>query len=169
MDWRLAVDCGQMTATKSRVQHNLCLKGAAVVSQPCDLSNSDFIATSGSVTKSFRARLTTNNMSNRLLRMPLRIPSRAAIPSLSLQSKAPQFRTISVSAPQASAPEKPTKKPTSSQNPSFESKFKDLGATRTVKIVVIGAISVLATIESIFWAQAGWRWWKGNAKNGGES
>ena len=36
------------------------------------------------------------------------------------------------------------------------SSLRELGANRTVKIVVVGCISVLATIESIFWAKVAW-------------
>ncbi|TGO22333.1 hypothetical protein BPAE_0172g00140 [Botrytis paeoniae] len=47
------------------------------------------------------------------------------------------------------------------QNPSIRNDFKDLGATKTVKWVVIVAISVAATMETIFWtkmliARLGW-------------
>lgn len=41
-----------------------------------------------------------------------------------------------------------------SENPSYPAfSFEGLGANRTVKYVVIGALSVLGTIESIFWAK----------------
>lgn len=36
--------------------------------------------------------------------------------------------------------------------------LSDLGASRTVKIVVYSAIAILATLESIFWAKAGYQW-----------
>ncbi|KAF7951275.1 hypothetical protein EAE96_006598 [Botrytis aclada] len=39
------------------------------------------------------------------------------------------------------------------QNPSAGIDFKDLGATKTVKWVVIVAISVAATVETIFWTK----------------
>ncbi|MCJ1249813.1 hypothetical protein MMC30_007039 [Trapelia coarctata] len=41
-----------------------------------------------------------------------------------------------------------------SENPSYPAfSFEGLGANRTVKYVVIGALSVLATMESVFWAK----------------
>lgn len=44
-----------------------------------------------------------------------------------------------------------------SQNPSYPLfSFRDLGANRTVKIVVVVCVSVLATMESIFWAKVAW-------------
>lgn len=42
-------------------------------------------------------------------------------------------------------------------------KFSELGATRTVKIVVIVVVSILGTMETIFYAKLGWRWWKGES------
>jgi hypothetical protein len=47
--------------------------------------------------------------------------------------------------------------PNTSENselPSFS--FKDLGANRTVKIVVIVALTIGGTAESVFWAQMLW-------------
>ena len=35
--------------------------------------------------------------------------------------------------------------------------LKDLGANRATKTVVVIALSVLATMESIFWIKVGWR------------
>jgi hypothetical protein len=47
---------------------------------------------------------------------------------------------------------------TQTQNPSFGANlsFKELGANRTVKIVVIVALSVAATAESVFWVKVLW-------------
>ncbi|KAI0152845.1 hypothetical protein GGR57DRAFT_159948 [Xylariaceae sp. FL1272] len=39
--------------------------------------------------------------------------------------------------------------------------FGDLEMTRTTKFVVYAVISVLGTLETIFWCKAAWRWWKG--------
>ncbi|KAF7852716.1 hypothetical protein EAF04_010910 [Stromatinia cepivora] len=39
------------------------------------------------------------------------------------------------------------------QNPSIGLNFKDLGATKTVKWVVIVAISIVGTMETIFWTK----------------
>jgi hypothetical protein len=50
-----------------------------------------------------------------------------------------------------------TQKPTPPPNPSFGSaSFKDLGANRTVKIVVISFLSIMATVESIAWTKFLW-------------
>lgn len=47
--------------------------------------------------------------------------------------------------------------PGPTENPSYPSfDFKELGASRIVKIVVIVAISIGGTMESIFWAQVLW-------------
>ena len=55
------------------------------------------------------------------------------------------------------------------QNPSFQSaSFKDLGATRTVKIVVLVCLGVLGTLETIFWTKAVWRYFV-ESKASGES
>ena len=45
----------------------------------------------------------------------------------------------------------PPKTPT---NPSFS--LQDLGANRTVKVVVMASLSIIATMESIFWIKVGW-------------
>ncbi|RYP09032.1 hypothetical protein DL764_001528 [Monosporascus ibericus] len=39
--------------------------------------------------------------------------------------------------------------------------FADLGMSRNVKVVVYVLIGIFGTIESVFWAQAIWRWFKG--------
>ena len=39
--------------------------------------------------------------------------------------------------------------------------FKDLGMSRNVKIFVYLIIGVFATMETVFWAKAIWRWFKG--------
>ncbi|KAK5955479.1 hypothetical protein OHC33_003117 [Knufia fluminis] len=59
----------------------------------------------------------------------------------------------------SSHPSQPKQNPS---NPSSDTKatlvnFKDLGATRTVKIVVIIALCIMGTAETIFWAQVLWR------------
>ncbi|KAM3075797.1 hypothetical protein ACMFMG_007924 [Clarireedia jacksonii] len=52
----------------------------------------------------------------------------------------------------------PKSKPKSSENPGPmpTAGFKDLGATRTVKIVVITCLSIAGTMESIFWFKMLW-------------
>lgn len=50
----------------------------------------------------------------------------------------------------------------SQENPEMPKiSFKDLGMTSTVKIVVYGAVGILGTMESIFYGQMIWRWYKG--------
>ena len=52
---------------------------------------------------------------------------------------------------------KPASSTQASGNPSYPTfSFKDLGASRTVKIVVIAGLSVINTIKSIFWVKAIW-------------
>jgi hypothetical protein len=42
-------------------------------------------------------------------------------------------------------------------NPSYPAfSFRDLGANRTVKIIVIGCLAVVGTMESLFWAKVLW-------------
>ncbi|KAI1328817.1 hypothetical protein F5Y16DRAFT_368047 [Xylariaceae sp. FL0255] len=43
----------------------------------------------------------------------------------------------------------------------FKIDFRDLGMNRTTKIVVYTAITIIGTMETIFWCKAAWRWWKG--------
>jgi len=62
----------------------------------------------------------------------------------------------------------PSKPQQHAPNPGSDMKatlsFKELGATRTVKIVVIVAICILGTAETIFWVQVGWRKFFGGTK-----
>jgi len=52
---------------------------------------------------------------------------------------------------------KPTSEKPKSQNPSSPmSKLTELGANRTVKIVVIMALMIAGTAESIFWGKLLW-------------
>jgi hypothetical protein len=54
--------------------------------------------------------------------------------------------------------DKTPKPPPKNANPSLgAASFKDLGATRTVKIVVIIAISIMATAETFTYGLWGWR------------
>jgi hypothetical protein len=48
--------------------------------------------------------------------------------------------------------------------------FKDLGANRTVKIVLIVGISIAATAETFTWCMLGYRKWNAwrEGKNGGD-
>ncbi|KAI0977449.1 hypothetical protein F4678DRAFT_15519 [Xylaria arbuscula] len=64
--------------------------------------------------------------------------------------------------------DKPPRQPPSNNNhnstPSeedFKVSFRDLGMNRITKFVVYFTISVLGTMESIFWCQTLWRWWAG--------
>jgi len=52
-----------------------------------------------------------------------------------------------------------TNKPTPNQNsqdPFPKANFKDLGANRTVKVVVIASLAVIATAETIAWTKFLW-------------
>ncbi|OJD16805.1 hypothetical protein AJ78_03048 [Emergomyces pasteurianus Ep9510] len=47
-------------------------------------------------------------------------------------------------------------------NPEFPTlSFAGLGLSRNMKILVLGLVGVLGTIETWFWCKAIWRWWKG--------
>ncbi|KAF2806447.1 uncharacterized protein BDZ99DRAFT_466021 [Mytilinidion resinicola] len=71
-------------------------------------------------------------------------------PSTALSSQRIRFST---SKPTFNADSKPPK----IKNPSFGgASLKELGATRTVKIVVIIALTIAGTAESIFWAKVLW-------------
>lgn len=52
------------------------------------------------------------------------------------------------------APRKNGALPEAPTNPSFS--LHDLGANRTVKVVVMASLSIIATMESIFWTKVGW-------------
>ncbi|KAI1169094.1 hypothetical protein F5B18DRAFT_593987 [Nemania serpens] len=43
----------------------------------------------------------------------------------------------------------------------FTINFRDLGMNRITKFVVFTVISVLGTMEIIFWCKVLWRWWTG--------
>ncbi|KAJ7274025.1 hypothetical protein C8J57DRAFT_250305 [Mycena rebaudengoi] len=60
---------------------------------------------------------------------------------------------------------KPTPKPS---DPDRLFSLDDLGATRTVKVVIYVTIAVLTTVETFVWAKAGWRWYAGKPENEGE-
>ncbi|OAX80427.1 hypothetical protein ACJ72_05239 [Emergomyces africanus] len=52
-----------------------------------------------------------------------------------------------------------------SGNPEFPTfSFEGLGLSRNMKMVVLGFVGVLGTIETWFWCQAIWTWWKGGAE-----
>ncbi|PSK51901.1 hypothetical protein B9Z65_3168 [Elsinoe australis] len=42
--------------------------------------------------------------------------------------------------------------------------FKDLGASRTAKIVVISGLVIAATAETVTYVRLGMRWWRGEGK-----
>jgi hypothetical protein len=49
-------------------------------------------------------------------------------------------------------------KPSQNQNPSMGgASFKDLGANRTVKVVIYISLGVIATLESVTWGKLLWR------------
>ncbi|KAJ7274017.1 hypothetical protein C8J57DRAFT_250210 [Mycena rebaudengoi] len=62
----------------------------------------------------------------------------------------------------------PNAKPTSPE-PTQRVSLDDLGATRTVKVVIYVTIAVLATVETFVWAKAGWRWYAGKPESEGEA
>ena len=67
------------------------------------------------------------------------------------------FSTGTDNKTQKAPPHKPASSTQVSGNPSYPAfSFKDLGASRTVKIIVIAGLSVIGTIESIFWIKAIW-------------
>ena len=54
----------------------------------------------------------------------------------------------------------------SSQNPSLPKfTFEGFGANRTAKVVLILALSLAATAESIFWVKAGYQWLSSSSKD----
>ena len=62
-------------------------------------------------------------------------------------------------------------KPANSQNQNPEiptAKFSELGASRTVKIVVIIALTIGGTMETIFWTKVIWEKYFGGAEGKGE-
>ncbi|EAW08774.1 uncharacterized protein ACLA_097100 [Aspergillus clavatus NRRL 1] len=53
----------------------------------------------------------------------------------------------------------------SSENPEYPRFSLDsLGLSKTTKTVVIVVLGVFGTIESWFWCQTIWRWWKGGSE-----
>lgn len=46
------------------------------------------------------------------------------------------------------------------------SSFADLGLSKTSKIFIIGTLAVFGTVETWFWCQTAWRWWKGGVEDG---
>ena len=72
--------------------------------------------------------------------------------------------TTQQSPPQQSKPKHHPSNPSSDIKATFS--FKDLGATRTVKIVVIVAVCIMGTAETIFWTQVVWRKFFGAGNEG---
>ncbi|KAH8784518.1 hypothetical protein F5882DRAFT_439367 [Hyaloscypha sp. PMI_1271] len=65
-------------------------------------------------------------------------------------------------------PPSPPPPPPPPPNPSFGSaSFKDLGANRTVKIVVYFSLGVIATVESVAWTKFLWAKFGPGAREGG--
>ncbi|KAH7033272.1 uncharacterized protein B0I36DRAFT_361962 [Microdochium trichocladiopsis] len=50
----------------------------------------------------------------------------------------------------------------SSTPPPIDNTFSlaDLGLTRTTRLAVLLIVGILGTIETVFWVQAGWRWYQ---------
>lgn len=50
------------------------------------------------------------------------------------------------------------------QNPSYPAfSFEALGVSKNMKIVLLGILSILGTIETWVWCKAIWYWWKGDS------
>jgi hypothetical protein len=75
-------------------------------------------------------------------------------------ARVPRFSTTSSSA----FPESKTRTPPKHTNPGELpiASFQSLGATRSVKIVLIIALSILGTAETLFYVRAALRWWRGD-------
>jgi hypothetical protein len=78
-------------------------------------------------------------------------------PQFILSFRRATFSTGTDNRTQKMPPHKLASSTQASGNPSYPTfSFKDLGASRTVKIVVIAGMSVIGTIESIFWIKVIW-------------
>ena len=75
-------------------------------------------------------------------------------PSSALSSQRAAFSTSKNDKPQKTPPSPGNP---SSGNPSYPAfSFEGLGANRTIKVTVIACLTVVGTIESIFWAKVLW-------------
>lgn len=105
------------------------------------------------------------------LRATLPLRRTAQIPSLPLPRPQLHHNPLQLSRPtqhaNLSTTDDKTSKKASEQKPnptmgdgtSYSNFFKEHGASRTTKLIVIGAISIVGTMESIFWIKTVWRWW----------
>jgi len=106
--------------------------------------------------------------------MPLLLPKHTsitlAISRLHLHAKTttlhPTLRTLSTN---------PQRQSNTPQDSTFHTlaarinkRLDDLGMSRNAKIVVVGVVGVLGTIESYFWMRVGWRWIFGSGTEDGE-
>ena len=63
------------------------------------------------------------------------------------------------------APRRPSESSEPPANPSFS--LQDLGANRTVRVVVVASLSIIATMESMFWIRVGWAKFGQSKEEGG--
>lgn len=63
-------------------------------------------------------------------------------------------QTEKSSSDELQAPRRPSASSEPPANPSFS--LQDLGANRTVRVVVVASLSIIATMESMFWIRVGW-------------
>ncbi|GME33331.1 uncharacterized protein JN550_012151 [Neofusicoccum parvum] len=68
-----------------------------------------------------------------------------------------------------SSPNKRRDDKASSGTPEYPSfSFEALGISKNMRIGVIVVLSIFGTIETWFWCQWAWRWWKGGDGGNGE-
>ncbi|PMD40193.1 hypothetical protein L207DRAFT_335186 [Hyaloscypha variabilis F] len=73
-------------------------------------------------------------------------------------NSSPLSRTFSTNSNPRLYSTNPNPKQQQNQNPSMGgASFKDLGANRTVKVVVYVSLGVIATLESVTWGKLLWR------------
>ncbi|CAM1502481.1 Fc.00g044650.m01.CDS01 [Cosmosporella sp. VM-42] len=89
--------------------------------------------------------------------------SRAIIHPTRLAASRLSFATQPV--PQNKQPNKPqsppeTPSPGNPEYPAFS--FEALGVSKNMKIFLMVVLSIFGTIETWFWCQTVWRWWKGS-------
>lgn len=106
-------------------------------------------------------------MASRLLTSPLRrinhtsTPLYQHTPTSPLRIGGSKFFSSSVSRGGNNTPHKPDVD-FKNEIPKFN--FKDLGASRTAKIVVISGLAIAATAETVTYVRLGMRWWRGEGK-----
>ncbi|KAF4550623.1 Hypothetical protein D9617_16g014110 [Elsinoe fawcettii] len=96
------------------------------------------------------------------------VPSSWASPKLTLLQRATGSERGIATLPLRTPAESKAKKDKDfrSEIPKFN--FKDLGANRTVKIVVIVALTIAGTAETVTWVRLIGRWWRGRQEKANE-